>query len=51
MTIFDCIKKYNEEMMAEFLCKFSEDIINNFYNYIIPSKENILNFLNKDINV
>ena len=30
MTIFDCIKEYNEEMMAEFLYKFSEDIINNF---------------------
>lgn len=49
MTVFDCIKKYDEEMMAEFLYKFSEDIINNFGNYILPSKEGILNFLNKEL--
>lgn len=49
MTIFDRIKEYNEEMMAEFLYKFSKDIINNFGNYSIPSKEGILNFLNKEL--
>ena len=49
MTIFDLIKEYDKEMMAEFLYKFSEDIINNFGNYIIPSKESILNFLNKEL--
>ena len=49
MTIFDRIKEYNEEMMAEFLYKFSKDIINNFGNYITPSKESILNFLNEEL--
>lgn len=49
MTIFDRIKEYDEEMMAEFLYKFSEDIINNFGNYILPSKEGILNFLNNEL--
>lgn len=49
MTIFDRIKEYDEEMMVEFLYKFSEDIINNFGNYITPSKESILNLLNKEL--
>lgn len=49
MTIFDCIKEYNEEVLAEFLYNFSKDIINNFGNYIILSKESILNFLNKEL--
>lgn len=51
MTVFDHIKEYDEEMMANFLYKFSEDIINNFSNFITPSKESILNFLNKSMNV
>lgn len=49
MTIFDRIKEYNEEMMAEFLYRFLKDIINNFGNYIIPSKESILKFLNEEL--
>lgn len=49
MTIFDRIKEYDEEMMVEFLYKFSEDVINNFGNYITPSKESILNLLNKEL--
>lgn len=48
MIIFDRIKEYDEEMMVEFLYNFSKDIINNFGNYIIPSKESILNFLNEE---
>ena len=48
MTIYDKIIQYDEEDMAEFLYSFAWDTINQFANFVIPSKESIHEFLNRE---
>lgn len=42
MTIFDTIKEYDEDMMAEFLYRFARDTIN-------LSKEAVMKFLEQEV--
>ena len=48
MTIYDKIIEYNEEDMTEFLYRFARDTINQFGNFVMPSKEGIREFLNRE---
>jgi len=48
MTIFEIIKEYDEDMMAEFLYRFARDTINQFTNFILPSKEGIIELLERE---
>jgi len=51
MTIFDGINEHvgDEEWLIEFLYRFSNDVINQFARFTYPNKENIRNFLEKEI--
>ena len=48
MTVFETIKDYDEDMMAEFLLRFANDVINQFANFVFPTKEGITEFLNRE---
>ena len=49
MTVYDMIKEMSLEELTEFLYRFGRDVINNFGNFIMPSKEAIENLLQKEI--
>lgn len=48
MTIFDRIKEFDEEQMAEFLYHFARDVLNQFSNFVMPTKEGIKEFLSRE---
>ena len=48
MTVFEIIKDFDEDMMAEFLLMFANDTINQFSNFVFPTKEGIIEFLNRE---
>ena len=49
MTMYECIKDFDEDEMADFLYAFANDIINDFAMFIFPSKDSMKNFLKKEI--
>ena len=49
MTIYDKIKEMDRETMAEFLYRFARDTINMFSQFVLPSKEGVEEFLDREI--
>ena len=48
MTIYDKIIQFDEEEMAEFLYRFARDTIDQFGNFVMPNKDGIHEFLNRE---
>lgn len=48
MTIFEIIKEFDEDKMAEFLLWFARDTIDQFSKFHMPSKEVIIEFLKQE---
>ena len=48
MTIFDRIKEFDEEQMAEFLYHFARDVLNQFSNFVMPTEEGLKEFLSRE---
>lgn len=49
MTIYDKLKEFDREMMAEFLYRFAKDTIDMFSRFILPSKEGVEEFLDREV--
>ena len=50
MTIYERIKEFSLEEMADFLLVFAKESIEQFGNFILPTKEMIIEFLNRKQN-
>ena len=48
MTIYEKIVALDEEMMVEFLLRFSKDTIDQFSRFQLPSKDVIREFLDRE---
>ena len=48
MTIYEKIVEFDEEMMVEFLLRFSKDTIDQFSRFQLPSKDAIREFLDRE---
>ena len=49
MTVFEVIKEYDKEKMAELLYRFARDTIDQFERFILPEKERIREFLELEV--
>lgn len=49
MTIYEKIMEMDEEELAEFLYRFSRDVLNGFEHFIMPDKDRIRGFLEKEL--
>ena len=49
MTVFEVIKEYDKEEMAELLYRFARDTIDQFERFILPEKERIREFLELEV--
>ena len=48
MNILDAVKSFDEEQMIEFLYRFSLDVIDHFSDFVMPDRERIRRFLEKE---
>lgn len=48
MTIYDAVKEMDMDTMAEFLYRFARDTIDMFGHFVFPSKERIMEFLERE---